>query len=230
MIKYSISIKKVFVFIFAFVIQLTFAQVTTNLGDFKSVKVFDKLTVKLISSNENKAVINGSRAGDVIFINKNGELKIRMPLQKLLTGDAIFIELYFVDINEIEAYEGAVVSSESTFKAVIMDVSAREGAKVNLRIEGTEKVNIKVVTGGFVELSGNVVNQDVVIMSGGILNAKNLETVQTSINVSAGGNAEIKASLLVDAKVRAGGSITIYGKPKQINKETVFGGKITEKN
>ena len=66
-------------------------------------------------------------------------------------------------------------------------------------------------------------------MSGGILKAKDLETSQTSINVSAGGNAEIHASTLVDAKVKAGGSIYIYGSPRQINKETLFGGTIVEK-
>jgi hypothetical protein len=32
----------------------------------------------------------------------------------------------------------------------------------------------------------------------------------------------------VEAKVRAGGSITIYGKPKQINKNILAGGTIQE--
>jgi hypothetical protein len=48
-------------------------------------------------------------------------------------------------------------------------------------------------------------------MTGGILKSKELHTSQTTINVSAGGNAEIYATTLVDAKVRAGGSIYIYG-------------------
>jgi hypothetical protein len=33
----------------------------------------------------------------------------------------------------------------------------------------------------------------------------------------------------VDAKVKAGGSIYIYGKPKQINQQTILGGTIIEK-
>jgi hypothetical protein len=47
-------------------------------------------------------------------------------------------------------------------------------------------------------------------MTGGILKSKELHTSQTTNNVSAG-NAEIYATTLVDAKVRAGGSIYIYG-------------------
>jgi hypothetical protein len=42
------------------------------------------------------------------------------------------------------------------------------------------------------------------------LKSKELHTSQTTISVSAG-NAEIYATTLVDAKVRAGGSIYIYG-------------------
>ncbi len=44
--------------------------------------------------------------------------------------------------------------------------------KINLDLDGVKKVNVKAVTGGIIELSGNAINQDVVIMSGGILNAK----------------------------------------------------------
>jgi hypothetical protein len=62
-------------------------------------------------------------------------------------------------------------------------------------------------------------------MTGGTI--KGITYLTKLINVSAGGNAEIHASTLVDAKV-AGGSIYIYGSP-QINKKTLFGGTIIEK-
>lgn len=209
--------------------QMSFGQVTKNLGDFSDVKTFDKLKVILISSSENKAVITGNRENDVEFVNRNGELKIRMPFPKLLSGDDISIKLYFVNIQSISASEGSFVSSDVNFKQTIMDVDAREGAEINIDLD-VEKVKVKAVTGGIIELSGKALNQDVTLMTGGILNSKELHTSQTTINVSAGGNAEIYADTLVDAKVRAGGSIYIYGSPKQINKETLFGGTIIEKN
>jgi hypothetical protein len=67
----------------------------------------------------------------------------------------------------------------------------------------------KAVTGGIIELSGKALNQDVTLMTGGILKSKELHTSQTTISVCRG-NAEIYATTLVDAKVRAGGSIYIY--------------------
>ncbi|SEA19661.1 Putative auto-transporter adhesin, head GIN domain [Flavobacterium gillisiae] len=220
--------KRLLIVAFVIVAQMSCGQVTKNLGDFSDIKVFDKLKVELIPSSENKAEITGNRESEVEFVNKNGELKIRMPFPKLLSGDDITIKLYFRNIESITASEGSFVSCDTRFKQTIMDLSAKEGAQINIDLD-VEKVNVKAVTGGIIELSGKALNQDVVIMSGGNLQSKELHTSQTSINVSAGGNAEIHASSLVDAKVKAGGSIYIYGSPKQINKETLFGGTIVEK-
>jgi len=222
------KMKKVFLVAIAIVSQATFAQVTKKLGDFNAVKVFDKLTVKLIASTENKVVISGTREKEVEVVNNNGELKLRMPFPKLLSGEAISIKLYYKNIDEISANEGSSVSSDAVFKQTIFDLSAKEGAKINLKVDA-QKVNVKAVTGSIIELSGEALNQDVVIMSGGVLKSRNLHTSQTTINLSAGGNAEINASTLVDAKVKAGGTVSIYGKPKQINQQTILGGKIEEK-
>ncbi len=212
-----------------FLSQLTNAQATRNLGDFDEVKVFDKINVKLIESSENKIVVTGARADEVETVNKNGELKIRMPFPQLLSGEDIMVKLYFKNLESIAVSEGSYVSSEKDFKQTSLDLNAKSGGEINLDIN-VDKVVVKANAGGIVTLSGKTKNQDVVITSGGILNAKDLETSQTTISVAAGGKSEIHASTLVDAKVRAGGSIFIYGKPKQINKEVFIGGTILEKN
>ena len=221
--------KKLVIIAFVFLSQFTNAQVTRNLGDFDEVKVFDKINVKLIEASENKIVVTGARADEVETVNKNGELKIRMPFPQLLSGDDIIVKLYFKNLESIAVSEGSYVSSEKDFKQTSLDLNAKSGGEIKLEID-VDKVNVKANAGGIVTLSGKAKNQDVVITSGGILNAKDLETSQTSISVAAGGKSEIHASTLVDAKVRAGGSIFIYGKPKQINKEVFIGGTILEKN
>jgi hypothetical protein len=220
--------KKVLIIIFALSAQAICAQVTKNLGDFNQIEVFDKLNVKLIPASENKAVITGNRENEVELVNNNGELKLRMPFPKLLSGDDISIKLYFINIDGISASEGSYVSSDSVFKQTMIDLNTKEGAEINIKLN-VQKVNVKAVTGGIIELAGEAVNQDAIIMTGGVLRSRELNTSQTSINVYAGGNAEINATSLVDAKVKAGGSVYIYGKPRQINKETLFGGNIIEK-
>ena len=221
--------KKLVIIAFVFLSQFTNAQVTRNLGDFDEVKVFDKINVKLIESSENKIVVTGARADEVETVNKNGELKIRMPFPQLLSGDDIIVKLYFKNLESIAVSEGSYVSSEKDFKQTSLDLNAKSGGEIKLEID-VDKVSVKANAGGIITLLGKAKNQDVVITSGGILNAKDLETSQTTISVAAGGKSEIHATTLVDAKVRAGGSIFIYGKPKQINKEVFIGGTILEKN
>ena len=221
--------KKFVIIVFVFLCQLATAQVTRNLGDFDQVKVFDKINVKLIAASENKIVVTGARADELETVNKNGELKIRMPFPKLLSGEDITVKLYFKNLESIAVSEGSYVSSENDFKQTSLDLNAKSGGEIKLTIV-VDKVSVKVNSGGIVSLFGTAENQEVVITSGGILNAKELATSQTTISVAAGGKSEIHASILVDAKVRAGGSIFIYGKPKQVNQEVFIGGTILEKN
>ena len=211
--------------------QIGFSQekITKNLGDFDEIKVLDKISVQLIPSNENRIEISGKNNSDVEIINKNGELKIRMPLDKFLKGDDVTALLYFKKIESVEASEGSYISSEKTFKQISLAINSKTGSHIKLNLE-VQKVKVRSASGGIVELEGTAKNQEVIISTGGILKAKDLQTAQTTVTVSTGGNADIRASELVDAKVKAGGVITIFGKPKQINQKTVLGGTIVESN
>ncbi|HEX8016820.1 MAG TPA: head GIN domain-containing protein [Flavobacterium sp.] len=219
--------KKLIIVAAILIAQLSFSQVTKELGDFDSVKVFDKLHVKLVQSSENKIVIKGARESELEVVNKSGLLKLRMPFPKLLSGDDLDITLYYKHLELIDVNEGALVSSSKAIKATSFKVSAQEGGKIDVDLD-VDKLNVSSVSGGEITLSGKASNQVAKLGAGGYLLASKLNTSQTTVSVSAGGKADVNASTLVDAKVSAGGSIYIYGKPKQINQKTVFGGKIEE--
>ncbi len=222
--------KKIVLAAFLMLSQLNFAQskITKNLGDFDEVKVFDRISLQLVPGNENKIEITGDRKDDVEIVNKNGELKVRMKLNKLLKGEDITAILYFTNaIENIEASEGSYVSSEATFKAIDFNVNSKEGSEIKVNIDA-QKLTARATSGGILKLKGNANSQDIVINSGGIVKARDLITSQTTVAVNAGGEAEVNASELVDAKTRAGGDIIIYGNPKKINKKTIAGGDIRE--
>jgi len=220
--------KKVLVIAFIGLSQFISAQVTKNLGDFTNVKVYDQINLTLVKSTENKIVIKGSRAEEVELVTKNNDLKIKMKLTEMLNGDNVEATLYYKDINEVEASEGAYVGSSDTFKSTAFEVSAKEGAIIKLILD-VKKLTSKASSGGTLELSGKAANHDATLAAGGILKSTNLITAQTDISVNAGGKADINATDLVEAKTRAGGYINIYGKPKQVNKKTVAGGTIDVK-
>jgi hypothetical protein len=207
--------------------SIAFAQVEKKVGDFTKVTSFDQIDVILVKSKENKVIIDGKEANEVELVNKNGELKIRMPLTKLLAGDHISVTVYFNNLTAVEANEGSRIACGDIIQSTSFEINAKEGSQIRMTLN-VGKLNVRVANGSTINIEGNADNQDVLTNSGGIYEARNFKTKQTTITANAGGEADVFATDLVEAKVRAGGDITIYGKPKQINQKVIAGGTIQE--
>lgn len=207
--------------------SMAFGQIEKKPGDFTKVTSFDRIDVMLIPGNENIVQLDGKEAEEVELINKNGELKIRMPLRKLLDGENISVTVYYKKLTAVEANEGSRIACGDKISSVVFDVIAKEGSEIKLILD-VEKLNVRTANGSKVLLEGKADIQDVLVNSGGIYEAEKLESQITTVSCNAGGEAAIFATNIVDAKVRAGGNITIYGKPKKINSKVVAGGNINE--
>lgn len=204
--------------------QLSFAQ-TKNIAAFTSLKVFDKIPVELVSSSSYKTEVTGTKADDVEFVNSGNELKVRMKTTKLLQGDDVKVILYYKDINNIQASQGAIITSGDTVKSTKLNVTSNEGSQIDLTVD-TGVIEGKINTGGILKLSGSSDSQSVVVNTGGQYDGQNLKTQVTNITTNAGGEASVNASKSVDATTRAGGVINVYGNPKTKNDKKVIGGKI----
>jgi hypothetical protein len=222
--------KHIFTFIFCVITYTVFAQtpIEKQVGDFDEVKVFDLIEINLIKSNENKVVITGADPEDVEIVNKHGKLKIRMKFDRIFDGSETFVEVYYKDIDIIDANEGAIIVANETMTQPYLKLKTQEGGRIIANLE-VDNLDSRAVSGGIIEISGKVKHQEVVLNTGGIYEGKKLLTEQTKVIVSAGGEAYVSASVLADAKVRAGGYIEIHGDPTTIKKDKVFGGKINVK-
>ena len=216
---------KKIIFSLLLISSLSYSQTEKKVGDFHKVTAFDQIEVQLIPAEENKVILSGTNADQAEVVNRNGELKLRMPLTKLLKGNTIHAKVYYTDLDALEANEGSQIANEAIFKTTTFDIIAKEGAKIDIRLE-VSKLNTKIVSGGIVAVEGTAKNQEIIVSTGGIYEGKELTTEQTVISINAGGEATVFATELVDAKVRAGGTISIYGKPKQVNQKTFAGGQI----
>ena len=203
------------------------AQTNKKLGEFDELKVFDRISVTLIPSNENRIEITGSRSQEVEIVNNNGQLKLRMPFPKLLEGEDVSAKLYYKKLERIDGSEGAFIKGTEVMTQTAIKLTTKEGAEITLNLE-VKNAEVKSVTGGIITLSGKATNLTATLGTGGVLDAEKLATVQTDVSIKAGGEADVRASELVKADVKAGGIITIYGKPSQINQKTTLGGTITE--
>lgn len=207
----------------------SFAQKETTIKDlekFTEVKAFDQIRVTLIKSDKNQVVLTGEDQGDVNIDNKKGLLKIKMDFENHMDGEDVEAKVYYTEeLTLLDANENAKIFSEGTFKAKEVKIAVQEGADVEMKVD-IDNLYVKSTSGSAVTLGGNARIQEVVANAGGKVYNKELSTTETTVIVNAGGRAEIKASDKVKAKVRAGGSIYIYGNPKEVDKDKIFGGKI----
>ena len=214
------------VWIALLVSSFSMAQITQVMGEFREVKVFDGISVNLIKAQENKVIITGEDVNDVAVVNRNGRLKIRMEIDKAFNGYETFVEVHFTeDLDLIDVNENAFLASDHVFKQTTIELRAQEGAELDVDLD-VDKATVKAYSGGEIVSEGNAVNQKIVINSGGQYNGSQLRTEQTEVSVSAGGRAMVNATELVEARVKAGGTIKVFGDPKVLDTQKLFGGKI----
>jgi len=196
-----------------------------NVGEFNEIKVFDLIEVNLIQSDENRIVIKGWNTEDITWSNKGGVLKLRMQLDKKFTGEDTLIEVFYTNIDVIDANEGAQITCSELVKKNKIEIRAQEGARINIGMD-VDVAEIRSVTGGIVEASGLATNQEVVVNTGGIFEGRELKTFVSEVKVSAGGEVEVFASERVDISIKAGGDVYVYGNPEQVDKKKFVGGRI----
>ncbi|MDT8414918.1 MAG: head GIN domain-containing protein [Flavobacteriaceae bacterium] len=203
--------------------------VTKNMGKFDEIKVFNGISVRLVKGESGKVTITGANAEDVVLINRNGLLRVRMKTKKIFRGDETQVVIHFDKIDKIDANENAYVLSNDEIKTTTLVINAQEGAEVKVPIN-VDRLEAKAVSGGILDLKGRADVQDISVKAGGQFDAKDLISKQSIVVVSAGGSAKVFATDFADAKVRAGGRVEIYGNPKKVNKDTFMGGNILEMN
>ncbi len=223
--------KKLF-FLFFLISVTTLAQKSkeVSISPFNGVKVYSGIHVKLIPLDTNKMVIFGDNIETVVFTLKKDVLKIRHSIDQLLNPSTTYVELYFTeDLDALHTYQGSTLESTAEINTTSIILKAHEGSRQTLNIT-SEKIDSRVKSGGFLNISGKATSHRVSILGGGICEGEKLLTEQTTVKVTAGGLAYLHASELLEATVSVGGTVRIHGKPTKLIRKKVIGGTIVEMN
>lgn len=196
-----------------------------NVQDFTTVKVFDLIHISLVKSEENKVIVSGEDAEAVEIILKNNILKVRMKFERTFDGTKTFVAVHYKNLEVIDGNEGAKIIGNELIEQDKIELRAQEGAILKIGLD-VKELELRAVSGGIIETKGKATSQDITINTGGVYKGSEFITENTKVKISAGGEADVRASEMVDARISAGGDIYIYGNPKNVNKKQTFGGRI----
>lgn len=205
-------------------------KVTSEVGDFNELKVFNGLDVILRKGETSKIEITGNKADEVVYKNVNNRLKLSMRFPETFNADEVDVVLYFTDeLKLIDANEGSHITSKHVFTQNSIDLKAQEGAFINVELD-VKYLTVKSVTGGHVNTSGKATHQDVDANSGASYKGYDLDTERSVVVSSSGAYVQVNVTELLTAKVRFGGTIYYKGNPEEIDQDKFAGGTISSKN
>ena len=219
--KYAILLTTILITFFSF----SQNDIKRDLGEFYKIHTYDLLKVNLIKSNINKVVISGEYPGNVVVKNKNGELKIRMGIEKRLAGSGTKIDLYYINLYRVEAKEGSFVFSKDTVIEPSLFIKAESGEIVSLKVK-TPDLTLKSTTGAQINISGEAKDSEVDVFTGGKVSGKALKTETTKVFIKAGGTVDVYATALLELDLKAGGEANVYYKTRQIIEKITLGGVV----
>ena len=201
------------------------SKIDRDLGDFSKVAVYDGINLELVKSDENKVEITGKNTNFVVVKNKNGDLKIRLNLERRFSGDKTKVSLFYKTLYNIISHEGSNVFSKDTIKQADLSVKANTGSTLNF-IVALNTLNPTSATGATVNLSGNAEYHDCSTSTGAEIDAEKLTNSETYATSTTGGLIEVSATKELEANSKLGGIINVYEKTDKIVESISLGGVV----
>ncbi|WFB62331.1 DUF2807 domain-containing protein [Sphingobacterium sp. WM] len=220
------KMRYILLFAVSLIVHSVHAQIKQSINEFSVLEVTDRLWVSVVPSDRHELEINGELADKVEAVYSKGELRLKMKAGYIMQGNQANVIVYTPSLSSIVAKKGAEVNiEESAIEEEAMSFIASEGAKIRAMIKSVG-VDATVNTGSSIDLLGSATKLNVRTTAGGNFYGKDLKTDIAYVRVNAGGKTEVNASQSADVETRAGGTIDVYGNPKNKRDKKIAGGKI----
>jgi len=201
------------------------SKIDRSLGDFSKVAVYDGINLELIKSEENKVEITGKNTKFVVVKNKNGDLKIRLNLEKRFSGDRTKVTLFYKTLYNIISHEGSNVFSRDTIKQADLNIKANTGSTQNILVF-LNTLNTTATTGAKINILGSAEYHDSSVSTGAEINAKNLSSDEAYVTSTTGGSVDVSATKELEANSKLGGIINVHERTIKIMENISVGGVV----
>ena len=200
-------------------------EINRNLGEFTKLSIYDGINVELIKSEENKVEASGENTRFVVVKNKNGNLKIRLNVQKRFSGDRTMVKLYYKNIYSFIAHEGSNIFSKDTIKQADLKIKGHTGSRIDVPVE-LNSISVTSTAGAKITLRGTSTYLEASSATGSEINARNMVVEDGEVSALSGSMVDVRVETNLEAIARIGGVINVHSKTERITEKVSLGGSV----
>ena len=200
-------------------------EINRNLGEFTKLSIYDGINVELIKSDENKVEASGENTRFVVVKNKNGNLKIRLNVQKRFSGDRTMVKLYYKNIYSFIAHEGSNIFSKDTIKQADLKIKGHTGSRIDVPVE-LNSISVTSTAGAKITLRGTSTYLEASSATGSEINARNMVVEDGEVSALSGSMVDVRVQISLEAIARIGGVINVHSKTERITEKVSLGGSV----
>ena len=218
---------KKIIYILALVVlpNLLSAQTERKIGDFQKLSVYDGINVELIKSDTNRVEITGKNTAYIVVKNKNGDLKIRLSVERRFSGNRTKVSVFYKSLYSIISHEGANVFSKDTINQADLNLKANSGSRQNMIVK-LNTLQATATAGAKINIKGLAKYQELSATTGAEIMVSKVENEEANVVSTTGALIDVSTTKDLKVNSKIGGIINVHTKTDKITEKISVGGAV----
>ena len=217
--------KIIYLMALALLPNLLSAQTERKIGDFQKLSVYDGINVELIKSDTNRVEINGKNTAYIVVKNKNGDLKIRLSVERRFSGNRTKVSVFYKSLYSIISHEGANVFSKDTINQADLNLKANSGSRQNMIVK-LNTLQATATAGAKINIKGLAKYQELSATTGAEIMASKVENEEANVVSTTGALIDVSTTKDLKVNSKIGGIINVHTKTDKITEKISVGGAV----
>ena len=205
--------------------NLLSAQTERKIGDFQKLSVYDGINVELIKSETNRVEITGKNTAYIVVKNKNGDLKIRLSVERRFSGNRTKVSVFYKSLYSIISHEGANVFSKDTINQADLNLKANSGSRQNMIVK-LNTLQATATAGAKINIKGLAKYQELSATTGAEIMASKVQNEEANVVSTTGALIDVSTTKDLKVNSKIGGIINVHTKTDKITEKISVGGAV----
>ncbi len=205
--------------------NLLSAQTERKIGDFQKLSVYDGINVELIKSDTNRVEITGKNTAYIVVKNKNGDLKIRLSVERRFSGNRTKVSVFYKSLYSIISHEGANIFSKDTINQADLNLKANSGSRQNMIVK-LNTLQATATAGAKINIKGIAKYQELSATTGAEIMASKVENEEANAVSTTGALIDVATTKDLKVNGKIGGIINVHTKTDKITEKISVGGAV----